>query len=829
MSKKIILFLVSFCTIILASAYNEELLSSEPYNLLQFNNSINVPDYSQMFYPINPNDREIYLDIDYQFKEESNDQAVFHAQIGRLNTVSIGYIDFEIDSLGSYFSYDVVMDEDPTLNDYYPEEINIQNYFSSILVQTNLESLINDFLSDQNTTGSPANNMINCNHNNNTHTQYIIEDSNNNASVIIEKYQGSHKSSTIYPFSNIIDNISTPYQAELCSEVMGHSTNPIDNFPREYVLQYDGQRLSNTEDFVLYRGLKFSLSFHNDTDNPTEYFAYKNFNSDIVTLQMVVDNTPDNDDPNFIYHETEHFEITTFSSELQPGGIYEDNEEIIGHIYELFPDQEQYDEVVVYVDGFGMFEEKRDLLEIAQNLELFENQLNGKKVYILIPHNTYIDMRLNAMFVAKSLPKIYEIEENKLNGKKLKLIGYSQGGLLSRFALAWAEHHNIEHFCEELTLIDSPNRGVYFDDNLIKTLSNMRSWFLNYKGDIIDAFPKIFGWTLPQIRRKVNKMFDNKLDQINEINYLLDTDAFAQMIRNHPDHEQLNVPYQIHKAASYFFSYLNQFEYDYYVDNWNNSHPGVLNPDLRDSSNNIIRVNPRPGYPYFQNNIVVNSISLSNNISHNFVQSNEILRLYSQFKVHYNWKPHSDATTKYLLNSVTGLELPNSDSFENNKGLILYSGVYSCISGSSIRITAESMNNNEGWKSSGPYEYREVTEFELATRATMIPTFSSLDAQYSFTSINDISSMSEDRIISTPFDIIYKLNTNETSSHIDLEAVSNMYDALNTELDFSLQGTVINYEDEDNVQLTLIRGYPVPSLFPKCKELSRANSISYYL
>lgn len=799
MLKKIILILVCFCATILVFAYNEEILTTEPYNLLQFYNSINVPDNSQMFYPINPKEREIYLDNDYQFKEESNDQTVFHAQIGRLNTVSIGYIDFEIDALGSSFSYDLIMDEDPSISDYQPFLTSVYDDFNSNINQTNLESLIIDFINEQNTIGSPANNMISCNHNSNTHTQYIIEDSNNNASVTIEKYTGSHKGSSI----EYINKFTPLLEADLCAEIMGYSTNAIDNITREYTIEYDGERLSNTEDFVLYRGLKYSFSFNNDTDNSTEFFAYNNFKSDIVTLQVTVDNSADNDDSDFMYHETEHFEVTTFSNELQPGGIYEDNEELIGHIYELFPDQEQYDEVAVYVDGFGMFEEKRDLIEIAQNLELFENQLSEKKVYILIPHNTYIDMRLNALFVTKSLTKIYDIEENKLNGNKLELIGYSQGGLLSRFALSWAEHQGFQHFCNELTLIDTPNRGVYFDDNLITTLSQMRSWFISYRGDIIDAFPTILGWSPPKISRKVKKMFAPKLEQINEIDDLLDTDAFAQMIRNHPDHEQLNEPYEIDKAASFFFSYLNQFEYNYYVNNWTNNHPGILNPDLRDINNNVIEVNPRPGYPYFQNNIVVNSISLSNNISHNIVPSDEVLRLYSQFKVHYDWKPHSDARTRYLLDNVTGLDLPNSSSFENNNGLILYPGDYSCISGSSIRLSAASLNNDEGWKSSGPYEYREVTEFDMNAFATMIPTFSSLDAQYSFNSINDISSMSENRIINTPFDLIYNLNTYETSSHIDLEAVSNMYDALNTELNFSIQGAVINYETGDNVQLTL--------------------------
>jgi len=175
----------------------------------------------------------------------------------------------------------------------------------------------------------------------------------------------------------------------------------------------------------------------------------------------------------------------------------------------------------------------------------------GYDIYMLNFNDGGKDLRDNAMSVLGTLRFIankYELSEG------IKLLGISMGGVVSRYALAWAEENEIEHFTTMYMSLDSPQRGAQIN-------SSMQSAAYNYASNSDGNFA-------------------------GQINSVLDCQASKQLLRYNV--YESYAPYSNgSEVFCEFFGELNEEEN--FIANNNYGIPvTILNGD---------------GYPHSQNNI----------------------------------------------------------------------------------------------------------------------------------------------------------------------------------------------------------------------------------
>jgi len=130
---------------------------------------------------------------------------------------------------------------------------------------------------------------------------------------------------------------------------------------------------------------------------------------------------------------------------------------------------------MLWIEGFdfmGMNGYSR-YLDIKNNIEdLSPGTFEGVDVYFLNFKDPFRDMRDNAMSVLGTLDYL-----NNLYGSTphegIKLLGFSMGGILSRYSLSFAEHFDIPHGCAQLITYDSPHLGASMNTFLQNTLYSL--------------------------------------------------------------------------------------------------------------------------------------------------------------------------------------------------------------------------------------------------------------------------------------------------------------------------------------------------------------------
>ena len=105
----------------------------------------------------------------------------------------------------------------------------------------------------------------------------------------------------------------------------------------------------------------------------------------------------------------------------------------------------------------------------------WKNKLSDTKIYRLELLNPTQDVRDNAMVVLGALRFIHDVQPTDQLIEGTSVYGYSMGGILARYALAYAEHWNVPHFCTQYISLDAPHRGASLNHNLQSQLEDFQS------------------------------------------------------------------------------------------------------------------------------------------------------------------------------------------------------------------------------------------------------------------------------------------------------------------------------------------------------------------
>ncbi|PKN74683.1 MAG: hypothetical protein CVU49_07505 [Candidatus Cloacimonetes bacterium HGW-Cloacimonetes-2] len=205
----------------------------------------------------------------------------------------------------------------------------------------------------------------------------------------------------------------------------------------------------------------------------------------------------------------------------------------------------------------------------------WSNGLSDSKVYMMQLTNPTQDARDNSMIVLGALRFIHNVQPSNRLVEGSSVFGYSIGGILARYALAFAEHWDIPHYCTQYISLDSPHRGASLNVNLQRMIENLHTLLSDW---------------------------DRDLQLVDDCITALNSPAAKQLIRT-------NIKATNGSSNSYsigspefleFFSEINEEERSNYGHN-----NCIINSDQ--SVNNPLY---KPGFPYKQNNI--KSLAYSN-------------------------------------------------------------------------------------------------------------------------------------------------------------------------------------------------------------------------
>ncbi len=208
------------------------------------------------------------------------------------------------------------------------------------------------------------------------------------------------------------------------------------------------------------------------------------------------------------------------------------------------------------------------------------NELSDYDVYFLNLRCGGRDLRDNAMSALGAIRYIgNSYEQNGQLHEGTKVVGLSMGGVLARYALAFAEDNNIEHYCTQFISCDSPQRGAVINTQLQPIFQNLHddlcnSWtslFMDYSQEIYDT---AIGY--------------EKLRSI----------AATQMLRQNVYSSQINTYATGSSEYLNFYSEINPEARALYNPSYPILNQSQSNPDSK------------PGYPYKQHNI--KSLAISN-------------------------------------------------------------------------------------------------------------------------------------------------------------------------------------------------------------------------
>ncbi len=128
----------------------------------------------------------------------------------------------------------------------------------------------------------------------------------------------------------------------------------------------------------------------------------------------------------------------------------------------LYSEDKVLDNPILIVEGFDPLNENNPAIYFSMLKDFFYEDLspNGYDIFILNFADGGQDMKDNAMIVLDALEDIYNLLENK--EKKISIAGLSMGGVITRYALAYAEDpaNNIDHHTGLFLSFDSPQQGA---------------------------------------------------------------------------------------------------------------------------------------------------------------------------------------------------------------------------------------------------------------------------------------------------------------------------------------------------------------------------------
>ena len=157
--------------------------------------------------------------------------------------------------------------------------------------------------------------------------------------------------------------------------------------------------------------------------------------------------------------------------------------------------QNDYATIIPYTNGVSSHNAIRPVLfvegftapGIVEGGSIYTNSLISRwkwsltdtKIYMLQLRYPTQDLRDNAMIVLGALRFIHNIQPTNQFLEGTSIYGYSMGGILARYALAFAEHWNIPHFCTQYISLDAPQRGVALNSNFQDLFCHLEEWMDN--------------------------------------------------------------------------------------------------------------------------------------------------------------------------------------------------------------------------------------------------------------------------------------------------------------------------------------------------------------
>jgi len=198
----------------------------------------------------------------------------------------------------------------------------------------------------------------------------------------------------------------------------------------------------------------------------------------------------------------------------------------------------------------------------------WNSSMSTSKRYILTFSDPFDHVQDNAMVVLGALRFIHNSQTTPLV-EGTSIYGYSMGGILARYALAYAEQWNIQHFCTQYVSIDSPHRGATINLNLQNTMQSLENALDDYG--------------------KSDERLDAALSALN-------SQAAKQLIRENKNADNNSYNAGSHQYRS-LFAEIN--EEDNLIHELLDGDPMSILNASPDSYEGALK----PGFPYKQNNV----------------------------------------------------------------------------------------------------------------------------------------------------------------------------------------------------------------------------------
>ncbi|MDD3633343.1 MAG: T9SS type A sorting domain-containing protein [Candidatus Cloacimonetes bacterium] len=226
------------------------------------------------------------------------------------------------------------------------------------------------------------------------------------------------------------------------------------------------------------------------------------------------------------------------------------------------------------------------------------------ELYFLNFRDAMKDMRENAMVVLGAINYLGSLYQSETYKEGISVLGVSMGGVVSRYALAYAEEYQITHRCSQLITYDSPHSGAVLNTNLQDEIYDTYEDITSIE-DAIESI-ETWSWALGIIPGLVVNLvtsdFNDSIDDYKEMfRPLLNTieaPASKQLLRYNVNSEQYTDEINGSLDFRNFYSEINLEERLAY------------NPSIEVLNNDPNYPNNKPGYPFKQN--AVKSIAISN-------------------------------------------------------------------------------------------------------------------------------------------------------------------------------------------------------------------------
>jgi len=319
------------------------------------------------------------------------------------------------------------------------------------------------------------------------------------------------------------------------------------------------------------------------------------------------------------------------------------------------------------------------------------SNLDQYDIYLLTFNNCRQDARISAMITLMASQFVHNQYQNDLVEGNV-LAGFSLGGIVSRYSLAFAEENRIPHYCKQYIAIDSPQRGAVVNSALQKEIS----YLINEVETGTIVYQNSMG---------------NKYKQLKLIQNGFNSCSAKQMIRTNIYGS--NAPAAVFDLvgdiipSSDFLSFFSEINLEDRMDYTNNHGPAAfVNQNLLNNDTNY--TNCKPGFPYKQNNI--NSVAISNGMlqkSGNIFNNSWLVTIDTEVSEWIAWACNGRL---HHVNSLPYDCQPGSTSgFEDSPGQdYKYDAILAPLR-SSLYLKAESVKGRTNTDSQLPYlNYNEI-------------------------------------------------------------------------------------------------------------------------